>query len=76
MPRIEDIGKMRKMTIDELGLRIAEVKKEMFNLRVRLVTRDLGAHTELSKRKTELARLNTIRNEKRRQAEAAGAPTA
>lgn len=71
MPLIEDMQKMRNMSEEEILHQVAELKKELFNLRVRVVTKDLPAHTEISKRRKRLARLKTILNQKKAAAAAA-----
>jgi large subunit ribosomal protein L29 len=52
------------MTDDELELRLAETRQELFNLRFQGVTGALENTARLKLAKREIARILTIRNER------------
>ncbi len=58
------IEEMRALSIVELNKKINDAHQELFNLRFRLSTRQLVNHRELPKVKKEIARLETIKQEK------------
>jgi large subunit ribosomal protein L29 len=55
---------MRALSIEELTKRVNDSHQELFNLRIRLSTRQLVNHRELPKVRKEIARLETIIREK------------
>jgi large subunit ribosomal protein L29 len=55
---------MRALSIEELNKRVNDSHQELFNLRIRLSTRQLVNHRELPKVRKEIARLETIIREK------------
>jgi large subunit ribosomal protein L29 len=55
---------MRSLNKDELIKKLNDAHQELFNLRIRLSTRQLVNHRELPRVKKEIARLETIINEK------------
>jgi large subunit ribosomal protein L29 len=55
---------LRDMTDDELELRLAETRQELFNLRFQGVTGALENTARLKLAKREIARILTIRNER------------
>jgi large subunit ribosomal protein L29 len=55
---------MRTLSVEELTKRVNDAHQELFNLRLRLSTRQLVNHRELPKVKKEIARLETIIREK------------
>jgi large subunit ribosomal protein L29 len=55
---------MRALGKDELIKKVNDAHQELFNLRIRLSTRQLVNHRELPRVKKEIARLETIINEK------------
>jgi len=58
------IEEMRALSKEELKKRVSDAHQELFNLRIRLTTRQLVNHRELPRVKKEIARLETIINEK------------
>lgn len=63
-------GELRELDKAELELRAAELQKEMFDIRQRLVTKEQTDTAELRKMRRGYARILTILNEKARQEEA------
>ena len=55
---------MRSLSVEELDKRVNDAHQELFNLRIRLSTRQLVNHRELPRVKKEIARLETIIREK------------
>ena len=64
-------SELRSLTDDELGDRLAERRKELFNLRFQSVTGSLENSARLKLAKREIARILTVVTE--REAEKAGA---
>ncbi len=65
---------MRDMGVDELQLRVAELREELFNLRFRNSLKQLDNPLKIRESRREMARLLTVLNEKlRAQAPAAKA---
>ena len=58
------VEEMRALGKEELLKRLEESHEELFNLRLRLATRQLVNHQELGKVKKRIARLHTIIGEK------------
>jgi len=58
------IEEIRALSNEELKKRVFDAHQELFNLRIRLTTRQLVNHRELPRVKKEIARLETIINEK------------
>jgi large subunit ribosomal protein L29 len=56
--------KIREMTVDEIGARIADASQEVFNLRFQHATGQLENPMRLKQAKREVARLKTILNQK------------
>lgn len=54
---------MRSLSKDELMKKLNDAHQELFNLRIRLSTRQLVNHRELPRVKKEIARLETILTE-------------
>jgi large subunit ribosomal protein L29 len=54
------IEEMRTLSIDELKKRVDDAHQELFNLRIRLSTRQLANHRELPRVRKEIARLETM----------------
>jgi large subunit ribosomal protein L29 len=54
---------MRALNKEELIKRVSDAHQELFNLRIRLSTRQLVNHRELPRVKKEIARLETIISE-------------
>ncbi len=58
------LEEMRSLNVEELKKRADSAHQELFNLRLRLSTRQLTNHRELPKVRREIARLETIIREK------------
>ena len=58
------IEEMRSLSVDELKKRVNDAHQELFNLRIRLSTRQLVNHRELPRVRKEIARLETMIREK------------
>jgi large subunit ribosomal protein L29 len=54
------IDEIRSLNDGELLKRLAEARQELFNLRLRVATRQLANHRELPKVKKRIARIETI----------------
>jgi large subunit ribosomal protein L29 len=59
---------LRTKTVDELNDRVAELHKEQFNLRVQRSTGQLANPARMGHVRREVAQIETILNEKRREA--------
>lgn len=55
---------LRAMSDDELTKQVEEAHRELFNLRFRLATKQLGNHREVRSVKRKIARLKTIMRER------------
>jgi large subunit ribosomal protein L29 len=55
---------MRSLSVEELNKRVNDAHQELFNLRIRLSTRQLVNHRELPRVKKEIARLKTTIRQK------------
>jgi large subunit ribosomal protein L29 len=55
---------MRSLGVEELKKRANDAHQELFNLRIRLATRQLVNHRELPRVRKEIARLETVIREK------------
>jgi large subunit ribosomal protein L29 len=55
---------MRDMTVDEIQVRIAELREEMFNLRFRNTMKQLDNPLKIRESRREMARLLTVLREK------------
>jgi len=51
---------LRNMTVDELGAKAGELKKELFNLKMRHATSQLENPLKLRLLRRDIARVNTI----------------
>ncbi len=58
------IEEIRALGDEELLKRLEEARKELFNLRFRLATRQLANHRELPKVKKRIARIQTVIRER------------
>jgi large subunit ribosomal protein L29 len=58
------LEEMRALSVEELTKKINDAHQELFNLRLKLSTRQLANHRELPKVKREIARMETIIREK------------
>jgi len=57
-------SEIRVLTDEELLKKLEEAHEELFNLRFRLATRQLGNHRELPKVQRNIARIKTILRER------------
>ncbi|MBR1399914.1 MAG: 50S ribosomal protein L29 [Alphaproteobacteria bacterium] len=57
---------LRAMTIDELETKLTENKKEQFNLRVQQATGQLQNTSNIRKVRREVARINTLISERKK----------
>jgi len=55
---------MKEMTLDEITLRVAELREELFNLRFRNSMRQLDNPLKIRESRREMARLLTVLREK------------
>lgn len=58
------LNEIRALSDAELSKRLEEAHQELFNLRFRLATRQLGNHRELPKVKKRIARMKTVMRER------------
>jgi large subunit ribosomal protein L29 len=54
------IDEIRSLGDGELSKKLAEARQELFNLRLRIATRQLANHRELPKVRRRIARIETI----------------
>ncbi len=57
-------SEIRALNNEELLSKLAEAHEELFNLRFRLATRQLGNHREIPRVKKRIARIETILRER------------
>jgi large subunit ribosomal protein L29 len=57
-------SEIRTLNDEELLTKLEEAHEELFNLRFRLATRQLGNHREIPKVKRRIARIKTILRER------------
>ncbi len=57
-------SEIRILNDEELLMKLEEAHEELFNLRFRLATRQLGNHREIPKVKRRIARIKTILRER------------
>lgn len=62
----DEIKKWRESTIEEIDKKIAELKKQRYNLRIQLDYGQLKDYSVFKKLKKDIAVLMTIKNEKLR----------
>ena len=58
------VDEIRALSSEELAKRLEEAYQELFNLRLRLATKQLVNHREIPRVKRKIAQLNTIIREK------------
>ncbi len=58
-------NELRKLTTEELNKKIHENKEELFNLRMLKATGNLEKPSRINELRKEVARMNTILNERR-----------
>ena len=54
---------IRELTADELQNKLAELKKDLFNLRLQLATNQLDNVNKITEVKRDIARVNTVLRE-------------
>ena len=57
-------SEIRALSSEELLTKLEEAHEELFNLRLRLATRQLGNHREIPRVKRRIARIKTILRER------------
>jgi large subunit ribosomal protein L29 len=57
-------SEIRALNSEELLTKLAEAHEELFNLRFRLATRQLGNHREIPRVKKRIARIETVLRER------------
>ena len=57
-------SEIRTLNNEELLTKLEEANEELFNLRFRLATRQLGNHREIPRVKKRIARIRTILRER------------
>jgi large subunit ribosomal protein L29 len=57
-------SEVRALSNEELARKLEEAHEELFNLRFRLATRQLGNHREIPRVKKRIARIQTILTER------------
>lgn len=57
-------AELREMNDEQLNIALAETQKELFQLRFKSTTEKLEAPSELKKLRREIARIQTIQNER------------
>ena len=57
-------SEIRTLNDEEILMKLEEAHEELFNLRFRLATRQLGNHREIPKVKRRIARIKTILRER------------
>ncbi len=57
-------SEIRALNDEELLTKLREAQEELFNLRFRLATRQLGNHREIPRVKKRIARIKTILRER------------
>jgi large subunit ribosomal protein L29 len=58
------VSEIRALSNEELLKKLEEAHEELFNLRFRLATRQLGNHREIPRVKRRIARIKTILKER------------
>ena len=58
------VEEIRSLEDAELAKRLTEARQELFNLRLRMSTRQLANHRELPRVKKRIARIETIMRER------------
>lgn len=58
------VSEIRALSNEELLTKLEEAHEELFNLRFRLATRQLGNHREIPRVKRRIARIRTILRER------------
>jgi len=58
------VKELRALSPEELAKQLDEAHQELFNLRFRLVTKQLVNHRELPRVRRKIARINTVMRER------------
>jgi len=58
------VEEIRALSTEELAKQLEEARQELFNLRLRLATKQLVNHREIPRVKKKIARLNNIIRER------------
>ena len=56
-------NEIREMSAAELNVKLADLKKDLFNLRLQHATNQLDNPTQIAKVKRDIARVNTVLRE-------------
>ena len=56
---------IRELSVEELEVKLTELKKDLFNLRLQNATNQLDNPTRISEVKRDIARVNTILRERK-----------
>ncbi len=59
---------LRELPLEEVERRVEEVRRAVFNLRVRMTTKEIEDTDKIRQERRDLARLVTVLTEKRREA--------
>ena len=62
MPKAEDL---RKLTDDELAKTEKDLKEELFNMKMQVSTQQVTNYARLKQLRRDIARLETVKREKR-----------
>ena len=65
------IEEIRALSDQEIAKQLEETHQELFNLRFRLSTKQLVNHREIPRVKKDIAKLNTVINERKQEVEQA-----
>ena len=57
-------NEIREMTIEQLNDKVAELKKQLFNLRFQLATGQLENHKQIEAVRHDIARVKTVLRQK------------
>lgn len=57
-------SEIRELTAEELSVKLGELKKDLFNLRLQLATNQLDNTNKINEVKHDIARVNTVIREK------------
>ncbi|MDO5141684.1 MAG: 50S ribosomal protein L29 [Eubacteriales bacterium] len=63
-------SEIRELTVDELTVKLGDLKKDLFNLRLQLATNQLDNTNKITEVKRDIARVNTVIREKQLAAKA------
>jgi large subunit ribosomal protein L29 len=66
-------AELRDLPVDELTRKAAELRENVFNLRIRQAAGTLDSSADLGKQRRDLARVLTVLNQKKKAAESAPA---